>query len=544
MRVQSSKFKRQRVAQETERERRKKALTKLKAGSSLRAASSATGVSRATCDRLKHALQDGDSDTLQKLMDPVTFHPGRPSVLSDAESILLATQMKDAAKRGYPVDLESVRRAMKRIANDGRQGFSTADGLPSTDFVRTWRSRHRELTFTAGEDRRRLIKLHGDSISHATTFANALEAARASSPDIFDSPARLWNLDETDCCAGLNRRRVSLQSALKQPAMASSTAAEKESHVSAVMAISAAGHIAPPVFIVQAPNVLQEWFRPLGLETYTATDGTPHPFTYPDWFPKEGRVFCTGKDSVEGGSVEGGSMEGKMLPMVITHVDNYARKHLKPDEKYVLTVDEHVSSNGCERPEVVRALNMEVVQVPARASHFLQPCEQNINKSFKRGIREARDELDQYGLACRATVRMILMVGVMSWRKLTEDDARKSFQICGLWPMDFRFLSWARKETDDEGKVTNVPTKDVNVPDLDDSNEAAENGDDNSDGMDPKRETDSEVLSNVKEILREGGDACTVLNKVALCVNASGGLVDILQKLRRDIRPSTSRETA
>ena len=84
--------------------------------------------------------------------------------------------------------------------------------------------------------------------------------------------------------------------------------------------------------------------------------------------------------------------------------------------------------------------------MPARASHFLQACDQDINQKFQQTIKLERDELLKMARCDARTANFKLIVGALGWRPIAGSDIVKAWEKVGLRPMDHRFVrKWENK---------------------------------------------------------------------------------------------------
>ena len=78
----------------------------------------------------------------------------------------------------------------------------------------------------------------------------------------------------------------------------------------------------------------------------------------------------------------------------------------------------------------------EAVISPANTSHFLQPCDQYVNRRFKQAVRELRDIFYENGIVNTQPVNFHLACGVHGFESITTDDIRRSFLITGMYPFN------------------------------------------------------------------------------------------------------------
>ena len=115
----------------------------------------------------------------------------------------------------------------------------------------------------------------------------------------------------------------------------------------------------------------------------------------------------------------------------------------------LLTLGGHSSRGGHLWVDICKSYNIEVIQAPANTSHFLQPCDQTINKKFKPTIRKVRDDLCSAVLANTRTVQFKLMCAIVGHDMISTDDIRRSFQDTGLFPLNHDFSKRFRNEDEE-----------------------------------------------------------------------------------------------
>ena len=160
-------------------------------------------------------------------------------------------------------------------------------------------------------------------------------------------------------------------------------------------------------------------------------------YTTNNWFPSDGVIAVSDK----------GSMTMELLPMFIRHFNRNARRYVNSGESIVITIDGHRSRNGVEWLQLCQQFSIEVVQAPANTTHFLQPCDSHILKSFKSSMRRLRDAFCTSNIMDTRAVNFKLAVGLAGYRGIKPWIVRKSFEDVGLFPMDYRFLNKFKKNT-------------------------------------------------------------------------------------------------
>ena len=66
-----------------------------------------------------------------------------------------------------------------------------------------------------------------------------------------------------------------------------------------------------------------------------------------------------------------------------------------------------------------RSLRCEIVHAPSDAIHFLQPCDQNVNKIMKKAVNELRDKLHTTSSIDLSSFRVALILGVHEFHSIT-----------------------------------------------------------------------------------------------------------------------------
>lgn len=83
----------------------------------------------------------------------------------------------------------------------------------------------------------------------------------------------------------------------------------------------------------------------------------------------------------------------------------------------------------------------EAVLAPANTSHFLQPCDQDVNKTFQGRVRLVRDELTKYVITDTKSIGVKLMCGVCAFKEISAADCAMAFCKTGIYPFQRDFAS-------------------------------------------------------------------------------------------------------
>lgn len=230
---------------------------------------------------------------------------------------------------------------MARIAADGRRGWK--NGIRSDDAVRSFRSRHREITYKKVEDKN-ASKLRAENRDHVGTFFIALKQIEILHPGLVKDPDRVWNVDETkvDATEAGFRKAFCASSGHHGGFSATSSTSGVDKHITAVVAVSASGRKSTPFFIVAGQRHMSKWTDAL-LNTTASSSISPalkqyDKYVKPEWFPNDGFVKMT----------TNGSMEMSILPALMKHIDKAVRRVVPAEVPYVLTLDGNSSRNATE----------------------------------------------------------------------------------------------------------------------------------------------------------------------------------------------------
>ena len=204
-----------------------------------------SGVSRGTSDRIKYALMN-DKAVLQQLLSPSRNRVGRRSVIRAEETELSEDRYRYAARRGFALQLDTVRKVVADIARDERDGFRTDSTLPSAAAVRTWRAQNMDIKFRKAENKA-FAKLQAENFAHVNTFGSALKQVGTEHPEIFQSSDLVWNMDETAVSAEFGQPvKVFGAADTKHGGFKAAPASGSGKHITAVVAVSASGRKTPP----------------------------------------------------------------------------------------------------------------------------------------------------------------------------------------------------------------------------------------------------------------------------------------------------------
>lgn len=410
-----------------------------------------TGLSSGTVSRIKKKMSEEHSaETIASSVRP----RGATTTLTEAEEKLIVQGLLDCSARGFAADNYDLKQIAARVAKQSNKSFK--NDLPSDDWTRAFRARHENLTYRKHESRS-FVKLAAETADHLQGYVRALRQVESNNPGIFDDPRYVWNMDETDVSAAQGERlRVFGPSQTNNGGIRGTSGDGGGRHLTAVVIANAAGDVLPPFFIFAGVKKMQRWFEPLPSDLFKDECGGAHWMTA-EWMPPGSFIIGT----------KNGSMEQGIIHFVIEHMHRHARKIVPNTRKaLLLLLDGHASRGGAEWLERGVEKKIEIVQAPANTSHFIQPCDDRINKTFKRTVRKTRDALCKTTWVECADMRIKMMLGVAGYRSLTPEVVRKSFKATKMWPMDYSFVEHARDYTPTESTEVSADQKRIDKSNL------------------------------------------------------------------------------
>lgn len=88
------------------------------------------------------------------------------------------------------------------------------------------------------------------------------------------------------------------------------------------------------------------------------------------------------------------------------------------------------------------------VRLPVNTTSFFQPCDQHVNRQFKREIRHIKDELLTISPTSNSNISLKINLAIAAYKSLNAGIVKRSFVNCGPWPMNFSFLDRHQEKPD------------------------------------------------------------------------------------------------
>lgn len=146
-----------------------------------------------------------------------------------------------AAARGFSFDINKMKHAIKNIGSDCRNGYKANNGMPSSDFVRSWRDTNRDITYRTAKNKT-LAKLRAESYDHVNSYAVSLKAVDCANSGIFDEPERMCNVDEKPASADFGPKiKVFYPAKSNHAGAVAQNGGKPSKQVTALVAVSASG---------------------------------------------------------------------------------------------------------------------------------------------------------------------------------------------------------------------------------------------------------------------------------------------------------------
>ena len=377
---------------------------------------------------LKRAVMPRDDGLLSKLLNPRENRAGRRCVLTKEEESILKAGFNHFNSNVSAADEDSARSMMGKIASDGR-GDCCKNELPCKGAFIHFRARNPDLT-NRRQNAKDQAKTKAETWSHVSSLKDALEEVLEKHPSPRSNPEAIVNIDEVGVNTEFGERKKTLVSTSSRAGAGAAPPPACEKHATLVISASAAGRIAPPFFAVAGKNAMSSWAWPLD----AAASSLPTELQQcgrEDWIDSEAAVFAS----------PNGSMGISLIRLAIDHIGRFFRRFAPPAEPPLLLLDGHSGRNGPFWLLKATKHFIEIAKPPASASRFLQPCDNAINKQFKRNLRRARGSMLRRSFALSTgSPQFKLICASHAMRSISPSDCRKSFEATGIWPMGMRFL--------------------------------------------------------------------------------------------------------
>lgn len=218
--------------------------------------------SAAVVYQIRWAQKTNNSILLTKLLTPVLYNAGSPSILSKQKQKMRVRRIEHASERKFALEKNHIKQYMGKVTNDGTK--TEKNKMSCDDILRSFGTISREITV-------QMTKYHspkyylGENIDHVSTMVNHLKQLKKKHPNIFQDPNCIRKLDETvvkatygEPGAVFNIARTDLEGRCYNIKC-------NGAYLTAVIATSAVRLIAPPFSVAACKNVMPRWKKALDL---------------------------------------------------------------------------------------------------------------------------------------------------------------------------------------------------------------------------------------------------------------------------------------
>jgi len=324
---------------------------------------------------------------------------GRPTVLSIEEEVELAEHLRKMAEIGFPCDQADVRKlAYEYAQRKGITGFSSKKHSAGYYWFIGFLQRHPELSVKKSEN----LSIARAMGMNETQVLNWFQKYKGlcSQLGIFNSPSRLWNADETGCQNIQKSDKVIGESG--KPTY-NVTGGDKGETTTALVCVNALGSAVPPMVIHKGMKVGKLWSN--GARHNVIVQASESAYINKELFLQFGQSFV--KHLRDTGLLDG--------------------------NPHLLLLDSHYSHLfNIAFLELMKENNVSVLPIPAHTSHWLQPLDRGVFRSFKQGWQMAMKE---HARGRKLDKKEFFRVFNSAWDYgVTVDNIQGGFRGCGLVP--------------------------------------------------------------------------------------------------------------
>lgn len=327
----------------------------------------------------------------------------RPTILGQKEEEELPEHIRSLASVGFPSSRKDVRSlAFDYAKKKNIQGFSLLKNCAGYYWFRGFLARHMELVVKKAENLSiaRAMSMNKVQISEwFTKYKNMCTEL-----GIVDTPSHLWNADETGC---QNIHKADAVVAVVGKPTYNITALENGETSTALVCINAIGASPPPMIIHKGKMIGKQWRN--GARHGVMVRASDNGYINKDLFTEFGRSFVDYLRS-------SGLMDG--LP-------------------HLLILDSHYSHlYNLEFLQMMRDNGVHVLALPPHTSHWLQPLDRGVFRSFKHGWHNAMKEYTKNSAGQKLEKKDFFLVFNKAWDYgITIENAQGGFRGSGLFPI-------------------------------------------------------------------------------------------------------------
>lgn len=328
---------------------------------------------------------------------------GRPTILSPIEENELANHIRNLAEVGFPCDRTDIRNlAFEYATQKGVKGFTLAQKTAGYYWFKGFMERHPYLAIKKAENLC-IARAMALNRQHVDNWYDKYQEI-LTRLGIKDVPAHLWNVDETGCQNIHKQNEV--VGVVGQPTY-SITALEKGETSTALIAINAVGQSPPPMIIHKGKQLGKQWKN--GARHDTLVRASENGYINKQLFQEFGMAFVT-----------------------------YLQKNGMTSLPHLLVLDSHYSHlYNYEFLEMMKTNNVHVFAIPPHTSHWLQPLDVGVFRSFKNGWQKAMKEYTRDTAGRKLEKKDFFIVFNQAWDYgVTTENCQGGFRGTGLFPFN------------------------------------------------------------------------------------------------------------
>jgi len=327
---------------------------------------------------------------------------GKKTVLPKAAEIDLAGHIKELAAVGFPCSRDDIRTlAYEYAVKNNIKGFSVKKQKAGYYWFDGFMSRFPDLVVKSAENLSvpRAMGMNPTQVSQwFSSYEGILQRL-----GIHDCPSHIWNFDETGCQNIHFAQEIVGQVGVPTYNI---TALEKGETSTALIGINAVGDTPPPMIIHRGKYVGKGWSN--GAMHNTLVRASEKGYINKELFLEFGKSF-------------------------IVFLQN---QNLIDDKPHIVVLDSHYSHlYNIEFLELMKGNKIHVFALPAHCSHWLQPLDRGIFRSFKNAWNEEMKKYTRAAAGRKLEKRDFFLVFNAAFQKsMTVANAQGAFRGSGIFP--------------------------------------------------------------------------------------------------------------
>lgn len=329
---------------------------------------------------------------------------GRPTVLKKDEEEELVGHIRLLAEVGFPCSRKDIKSlAFEYATKKGVRGFSTKKGTAGYCWFKWFMRRHKGIAVKKAENLSIARAMSMNRVQVAQWFDKYKEICTRLG--IAEIPSHIWNVDETGCQNIFRADKVIGE--VGKPTY-SINAMERGETSTVLVCINAIGASPPPMIIHKGKLVGNQWRN--GARHDVMVRASESGYINKELFTDFGKSFI------------------KFL----------ATSGLKDGLPHLLVLDCHYSHlYNIDFLQLMKENNIHVFALPPHCSHWLQPLDRGVFRSFKQGWQDAMKSHTRNTAGRKLDKNEFFRVFNQAWDYgITVQNAQGGFRGSGLFPIN------------------------------------------------------------------------------------------------------------